>query len=306
MRSVKDIVRAFKHRLTERTSDILLSSHHFRRTVLRRLFQNHAAPGALAYVTFPDHVFVVDPRDHMIAFSLLSGKPWQRHELERAIAIAQAANTLTPGGWLIDIGANIGTQTIYAMLGGKFRGVVAIEPEPGNARILRRNVDLNGFADRVHVVEAAASGASGTAGLMRDKDNHGAHTIEPGQATIAVDSIAVETKPLDEILAGLGIAASDVAMVTMDVEGHELDVLKGMPGLLRRGLPIVIEVSAGNRDRQKIEMLRAMLGATYSTVAPLLGPAASPGRDLASFDFGTRHIDVLFYNPQPAHAATAA
>ncbi len=300
MLSLNDISRLCKTRVIERICDALLRSGHFRRTVLRRLFQNHVSSSALAYVTFPDHVLIVDPRDHMISFSLVSGKTWQRHEFDRAIEIAKSANTLEAGGWFVDIGANIGTQTIYALLSGKFRGVIAIEPEPRNLALLRRNIELNGFADRVHVVEAAASSHSGTADLVRDAENFGAHSIEPGQMLRRADSIAVRTRTVDDILASLGIAPKDVGMTLIDVEGHEIEVLKGMTSLRRHGAPIVAEVSAPLHGPQGIIQMRNLLIADYRQVATLretvadgTGPAE---RDLTTFDFGLRQRDVLFYN----------
>lgn len=302
MWSIKDISRSCKRRIIERLCDTLLMSGHFRRTMLRRLFQSHVSPNALAYVMFPDHTLIVDPRDHMIAFSLMTGKTWQRNEFDRAIEIACAANAMTNGGWFLDIGANIGTQTIYAMLSGRFRGVIAIEPEPRNIGLLRRNIELNGLTDRVHIIEAAAGAANGTADLIRDAENFGGHSIDPGQPLKRADSIKVRTCTIDSVLAGLDIPASDVSMAFVDVEGYEFEVLKGMGNVLQHGAPIVVEVSASRDGRRGVEQLRSLLSPAYSMIAPLndreLTRARAPGGDLATFDFGLRHIDVLFYNAQ--------
>lgn len=300
MQSIKDISRLCKSRLIEKLCDGLLTSGHFRRTVLRRLFQNHVSSSALAYVAFPDHVLIVDPRDHMIAFSLVSGKTWQRYEFDRAIEIAKFANALQPGGWFLDIGANIGTQTIYALLSGKFRGVVAIEPEPRNLALLRRNIELNGFTSRVRVIEAAASSYSGTADLMRDAENFGAHSIEPGHHVRRADTIAVRTRTVDDILASLDIAPTDIGMALIDVEGHEFEVLKGMSGLRAHGVPIVAEITGKLHGTKGIAQLRDLLSADYRQVAALRDNSSDsngpPERDLATYDFGLLQRDVMFYN----------
>jgi FkbM family methyltransferase len=302
MRTIKTLVRQTKTRLIETVSDVLLSSGHFRRTMLRKLFQNHVSSSALAYVAYPDHVLIVDPRDHMIAFSLVSGKTWQRSEFNRAIEVASEAGALVPGGWFIDVGANIGTQTLYALLSGKFRGAIAIEPEPRNAALLRRNIELNGFTDRVHVIEAAASAQSGMASLNRDGENHGAHSIEPGLPLHKSDTISVPTRTIDDILAGLRISPADIGLVMIDVEGHEIGVMKGMASLRKRGVPLVAEVIGEVHGDSGIAELRALLASDYRSVSPLRTHASqvktAPESRLAEFDFGLRQCDVLIYNAQ--------
>lgn len=307
MWNFKNFNRLCKTWVYEWLSDRLLSSGHFRRTFLRRLFINHSAPGALVYVAFSDHVLVVDPRDHMISFSLMSGKSWQRLEQERAISIAETAGAFKPGGWFVDVGANIGTQTIYAVLSGKFQGVVAIEPEPHNLELLRRNLALNGMSDRVHVVAEAASSTHGTAQLRRDLQNFGGHSIEPGQELRRSDTITVPTRPLDDILAGLGIAPEQVSLLTIDVEGHEAAVLEGMPLLRAQGAPLVVEVNGAIDDGLSARRLATLLAPTHHLVAPLgsaiVSSATDDGRPLTSFDFGLRQTDVLIYNRGPSAGA---
>jgi FkbM family methyltransferase len=300
MGTVKDTIRASKTRLFEALSERMMRSGHFRRTLLRALFLRHVSPQALAYVSFADHVLVVDPRDHMIAFRLVSGLPWQRDEFDRALAIATRDKALKPGGWFIDVGANVGTQTLYALLSGQFCGAVAIEPDPHNASLLRRNIKLNGFADRVHVIEAAASSRTGTAVLTRDAENFGGHAIEPLLPHRPGAKLTVETRTVDAILTSLGIAARDIGLALIDVEGHEIETLKGMASVRQQGAPIVVEVTAKLHGEAGIAALRSMLVTDYGQVAHLRGDQAqapdAAARQLATFDFGQRQTDVLVYN----------
>jgi hypothetical protein len=115
MGDIRKILRPIGTRLTERLWAVLFASANNRRTALRRLFNHHMAPNALAFITFDDHALFVDPRDQMIAFRLLSGHSWQRAEFEAAVTATEAVGALQPGKWFIDCGANIGTQTIYAL-----------------------------------------------------------------------------------------------------------------------------------------------------------------------------------------------
>jgi FkbM family methyltransferase len=64
---------------------------------------------------------------------------------------------------VLDAGANIGLFTINAIGRYDVSRVVAVEPDPENVVLLRRNVALNGYDERVDVVEAAVGTTSGTA-----------------------------------------------------------------------------------------------------------------------------------------------
>ena len=76
------------------------------------------------------------------------------------------ATNLRPGETVIDAGAGIGYFTLLAAdLVGPQGRVLALEPNPQSAALLRRNLELNGFAGRSTVVEAAV--APGTARLLR-------------------------------------------------------------------------------------------------------------------------------------------
>jgi FkbM family methyltransferase len=330
MSEIKQIWRPIGGRLTERMWELLFTSAGNRRIALRHLFERHMAPNALAFITFDDHSFFVDPRDQMIAFRLLSGHSWQRAEFDAAIMATEAADVLKPGKWFVDVGANIGTQTIYAMRSGRFCGDIAIEPEPHNLDLLRRNVAINGLTDKVHIVAAAASNRNSTATLTRDRQNYGAHSIKPNWSDTPGTAVTVETRTIDDILARLGIASADVGLAWIDVEGHEVEALRGMQQLRRAHVPIVSEVSMS----ADIDELRALLTADYTSVQHLqpksqdqkravrgqdgaldaspprsakkrrAADRAEPESDIALFEFGARQTDVLIYytdaSPRPA------
>jgi FkbM family methyltransferase len=98
------------------------------------------------------------------------------------------ANTL-----FVDIGAHIGTHTIYALRTGRFGRAVAFEPEPRNARLLAMNIAENGLSQAVTVVRKAAGAAKGEAMLHLHPRNTGAHAIDvppsvDGQSSLSVRS----------------------------------------------------------------------------------------------------------------------
>ena len=74
---------------------------------------------------------------------------WRRSTGRSPRSRASSARTRSRGRSFVDVGANIGTTTIPALLSHGFETAVAIEPEPENVRVLRMNVLLNDLEDRV-------------------------------------------------------------------------------------------------------------------------------------------------------------
>jgi FkbM family methyltransferase len=305
MSELKRIWRPIGTRLTDGLWALLFASANNRRTALRRLFDRHMDPKALAFIDFGDHSFFVDPRDQMIAFKLLSGHGWQRADVESAIAATLENGVLQPNKWFIDVGANIGTQTVYAMRTGKFCGVVAVEPEPHNLDLLRRNVAINGLTGKVHVVAAAASSDNAKATLTRDRQNFGAHSIRPNWSDTPGTDVTVDTRTIDDILLSLDIGPEDVGLVWIDVEGHEIEALRGMQRLRAAQVPIVSEVSMAKHTATEVDTLRTLLSENYTSAQHLQAPdstSSPPARSdttskhISDFEFGTRQTDVLIFN----------
>lgn len=142
---------------------------------------------------------------------------------------------LVPGDTFVDVGANLG---YFALLGAACVGpagrVLAVEPDPRMAAALRENLALN-RAGQVRVVEAAAGEREGSALLAGYADrsgNWGASTLlrdRPGDGP----SFPVRCASLDRLLDEAAI--DRVALVKVDVEGAESQVLRGMAEGLRRG-----------------------------------------------------------------------
>lgn len=138
---------------------------------------------------------------------------------------------LRRGDVFLDVGANVGVYTLLAasVLGPAAR-ILAVEPDPRARALLRENVALNrlgGVSVHAAAVGAAPGFARMTAGL--DAMNH---VLEVFPAAEAPAAGAVPLCTLDDIC---GDAAPFLAK--MDVEGHELEALKGAGRLLQERRP---------------------------------------------------------------------
>ena len=235
-----------------------------------------AATGALIWRQFDDHQIFFDPRDDKIGMTLLAGRPWQRWVVDRAVAALRLAGRLDQRRTFLDVGANIGCTTLYAARTEAFSETIAIEPEPDNVSVLRRNIIANDLYGVVQVFELAATDKPGPQTLHIHSYNRGKHSLDADAAERDAQTVSVTGITIDGLLAANGVAVTDVGLVKIDVEGHESPVLAGMPSLLGVGCPVVIEVT-GTDVRTSTDgwaEIRSHFGALYRSVIDLESDAA--------------------------------
>jgi FkbM family methyltransferase len=133
-----------------------------------------------------------------------------------------------PGATVIDVGANIGYNTIRAALRAGPKGcVVALEPTPDTLAVLRHNIAASGLAN-VDIEPVAAGHIGGTRDFFVRGPRSAVNSLFPDSRYASVTSVLrVPVMPLDDLVE----EAADV--VKIDVEGAELDVLEGMSRILR-------------------------------------------------------------------------
>jgi FkbM family methyltransferase len=239
-----------------------------RRELRRRLrdivMRALAARGHLILCERDDTRFFVDPGDRVVGASLIWHGGYQRNELDRAIALISAAGSLPFDAVFVDVGANIGTHTVYALRSGRFARAIAFEPEPHNARLLAMNVEINGLRERAIVVPKAAGASAGRATLHLHPRNKGAHAIGFAPSVDGLECLDVPVVRVENALREIGVAAADVGLVWMDVEGYEPQALEGLGELLQRAVPIVFEFFPTRYDAATKQRLVQGLAAHYT------------------------------------------
>ncbi|MGD0618384.1 MAG: FkbM family methyltransferase [Bryobacteraceae bacterium] len=147
---------------------------------------------------------------------------------------------LRQGSIVVDVGANVGLYTLHAArLLGRAGKIHSFEPTPRTFRLLRDNVQVNGFLEMgtVELHQAAVADKAGLAQLAIFPNNCGHNTLFFEGNGVA--RTQVETVTLDEVLQ----AEPRVDLVKIDAEGAEPSILRGMRGILRRspGIRILLE-----------------------------------------------------------------
>ncbi len=160
----------------------------------------------------------------------------------------------------LDIGASIGEFTI-AMLGSS-RSVIAFEPRPTQARDLTAMFDAVGAAVRVEAV--ALSDTLGVTAMRVVESDPGRSTIDDSNQLSdaesgSVGTIDVPVKRLDDL------HLDDIGLVKIDVEGHELAVLRGAVDTLRRNRPaVVVEAEERHHPNAVAAITELLTGLGYT------------------------------------------
>lgn len=158
------------------------------------------------------------------------------------VSIYERYYKLRKGDIVVDAGANHGTFSVKAAKivgnGGK---VIAIEPEVNNLSILQRNIRENELGNVVIVPKGLWSRKDKLKLNLYTTIYHAfyRHRYYEMEDTNRFEEVEVDT--LDNILKELGVKRVD--FIKMDIEGAEIEALKGMNETLENN-----DVKLANED----------------------------------------------------------
>lgn len=140
---------------------------------------------------------------------------------------------LRRGDLFVDVGANVG---VYSLWASEIEGVDVIAFEPSSLAHARavENVGLNGLGDRIQVLRKAVAACPGEVRLTVGEDALNRITDDESDGSELVEQTTLDAE----------LVARRPALIKIDVEGRELDVLRGgRAAILRHRPALLVEVN---------------------------------------------------------------
>lgn len=177
--------------------------------------------------------FTAGPHYEVINKRLSRNLPW---ELPIAVLLMELAVRCRPDAVISDIGANIGTITVP--LARHFKGrVICFEPLARNYERLTSHIRLNNLKN-VTALNQACSHHMGQGRMIRILENN------LGMAQLDLSTGGdVKIVTLNHV-----IGAQRLALIKIDVEGHEIHALSGGKETILRDKPLIVIEVLGHQD----------------------------------------------------------
>ena len=235
--------------------------------LLRALYAMPRIRGRDRLISYISDGLVMKPFRLSDGLSLLL-EPAEYVQLEIIINGANEPRTLQlirklvqPGDCVIDVGAHIGHHALHAARAARSNGCVyAIDPQPYNADRISRNATIN-CLDNVVTICAAAGDTDGFVQLPmqseRDRSRLSLRGKGPNDLTLSVE---VPIRRLDSLIQSHNMPAPK--LIKIDVEGFELEVLRGLGSRIDSCQNIILELLDGTDGdlKQRIVELLQMSG----------------------------------------------
>jgi FkbM family methyltransferase len=198
--------------------------------------------------------------------------------------------TLCQKGYtVIDVGTNIGYVLLkFAQIVGPQGKVYGFEPDPFNYFKCLHNLSLNKFTN-IHVENCGLGHLRGSFNLSVDTNsNRGGNRITLGDNS--KEMVKVKVIKLDNFIAMHHIPKID--LVKIDVEGFELNVLKGAENIIKQHQPtLFIELDDNNLKQQgqsARELVEFVVNLGYQVTHAEVETVITPNND-----FRNIHIDII-------------
>ncbi len=192
-----------------------------------------------------------DSKDWLIGKCLYVKRSYEAEETHRVTTLLKKEGYLPEAGGgralVLDVGANIGMICIALLKDRYFERALAFEPAPDSYRLLAHNVKQNGLDERILHFPYALSSLEGEVEMELSTDNSGDHRVRHCKTAGFFReerrrTLKAQATTLDRFLAERPALNRDaVALVWLDIQGHEGRFFQGAAGLLGRGVPVVSE-----------------------------------------------------------------
>lgn len=178
--------------------------------------------------------------------------------------------SLPDEGIVLDVGANIGLAAVWFAHFNPTREIWCLEPLPENVAMIRRN------CPHATTLEIAVGEREGSVELLVDPDAVIASTIPTAWESVAH---SFRVRSLDDCAAEYGWGP--VALLKIDAEGMEAEILRGARQLLSRVARVACETHGEHRHALVLDGLRAhgfaIESETFSGATGMVFAVQQPG-----------------------------
>lgn len=233
-----------RHKFISYVNDInVVGVRGFSQKILPKMLIPKPSNGQFFIKTLYGYAMKIDPtKDNGIERSLYYTGTYEKGSLDLIQKV------LKEGDVFIDVGANIGMMTVFASgVVGQTGKVIAFEPNPITREILNENIQKNNLSNIT--VSEYAIGANSEDAVIYDRwdANRGCATlIKPDFET---DSYDIKVTTLSSFL-DIGVFPD---MIKIDVEGYELEVLKGVLDLMESANAPMLMVEYSDMRVNKVD-----------------------------------------------------
>ena len=164
---------------------------------------------------------------------------------------------LDQAGTFVDVGANVGEMVLDLAGHSNVSRSYAFEPIPACAESIRRSLELNGFANAT-VIESLCGDEVGWVqyAVSDDVSNSSLHST-PNETKSSLTAITTLDETVHDVIGEIVILA--------DVEGHELNVIRGGQRLIETYRPMIIfEYNYVSKAHFSISEMQIVLGGSYT------------------------------------------
>jgi FkbM family methyltransferase len=170
-----------------------------------------------------------------------------QHGAIEPLTMSLVQRLLKAGDTFVDIGSHVGYVSLVARMSVGDAGlVVAVDPQPYNCHRLLCNWEINGFTNVEMVVAAAGSEPCVAVLPQQSRSDKSRLSLVFAMPDATSLTFRVPIRTVDSILEELSIER--VRILKLDVEGYELEVLKGCKNRLNQIDHIIFEALPGESD----------------------------------------------------------
>jgi FkbM family methyltransferase len=216
--------------------------------LLRRTFSRYAR------VSTRQGIFELDLKDESISRKMFILKQYELKWTNRVVIFLEEKGYYKSSqkGTILDVGANNGVISIGMLYLRQFFRAIAIEPEPHNFNLLKKNVELNKFQERMICLPYAISDKQAVLEFEVSKRYLGVHrvrrktdteTVIPINETEKRNIVTVSSDTLENVLGKVPAEFVDsIHLIWIDIQGYEGYAFQGAENLLSKNIPVVTEL----------------------------------------------------------------